>query len=77
MGSPCFHGHSRRLQVVIAPIPGELTGVVGGFLFGTWRAVVYSSLGLTVGSAVAFMLARLIGLPFVKLFVPAGPVREA
>jgi uncharacterized membrane protein YdjX (TVP38/TMEM64 family) len=59
----------QGLQVVIAPIPGELTGVVGGFLFGTWRAVVYSSLGLTVGSAVAFMLARLIGLPFVKLFV--------
>ena len=59
----------QGLQVVIAPIPGELTGVVGGFLFGTWRAVVYSSIGLTVGSAVAFMLARLIGLPFVKLFV--------
>jgi len=59
----------QGLQVVIAPIPGELTGVVGGFLFGTWRTVVYSSLGLTVGSAVAFMLARLIGLPFVKLFV--------
>jgi uncharacterized membrane protein YdjX (TVP38/TMEM64 family) len=59
----------QALQVIIAPIPGELTGVVGGFLFGTWRAVVYSSLGLTIGSAVAFMLARLIGLPFVKLFV--------
>jgi uncharacterized membrane protein YdjX (TVP38/TMEM64 family) len=59
----------QGLQVVIAPIPGELTGVVGGFLFGTWRAVVYSTIGLTVGSALAFMLARLIGLPFVKLFV--------
>jgi len=59
----------QALQVVMAPIPGELTGVVGGFLFGTWRAVVYSSLGLTAGSAIAFMLARLIGLPFVKLFV--------
>ena len=59
----------QGLQVVVAPIPGELTGVVGGFLFGTWRSVIYSSIGLTVGSAVAFMLAKLIGLPFVKLFV--------
>jgi uncharacterized membrane protein YdjX (TVP38/TMEM64 family) len=66
----------QALQVVVAPIPGELTGVVGGFLFGTWRAVAYSSLGLTLGSAIAFLLARLIGLPFVKLFVPRGYVEK-
>ncbi len=66
----------QALQVIVAPIPGELTGVVGGFLFGTWRAVAYSSLGLTLGSAIAFLLARLIGLPFVKLFVPPTYVEK-
>src|SRR5215203_4364390 len=30
------------LQVVIAPIPGQLAGLVGGWLFGFWRG-----LGLT------------------------------
>jgi uncharacterized membrane protein YdjX (TVP38/TMEM64 family) len=59
----------QMVQVLISPIPGELTGVVGGFFFGTWRAAVYSSFGLTLGSAIAFLLARLIGLPFVKLFI--------
>jgi len=59
----------QALQVVVAPIPGELTGAVGGFLFGTWRNILYSSVGLTLGSIVAFMAARLIGLPLVKLVV--------
>src|SRR5881409_3405758 len=26
----------QALQVIIAPIPGEITGPVGGALFGTW-----------------------------------------
>lgn len=59
----------QALQVVVAPIPGELTGAVGGFLFGTWRNVLYSSVGLTLGSIIAFWAARLIGLPLVKLVV--------
>jgi uncharacterized membrane protein YdjX (TVP38/TMEM64 family) len=59
----------QALQVIVAPIPGELTGAVGGFLFGTWLNVLYSSVGLTLGSVIAFLAARLIGLPLVKLVV--------
>ncbi|MCA1960051.1 MAG: VTT domain-containing protein [Desulfomonile sp.] len=59
----------QTLQVVIAPIPGELTGAVGGFIFGAAPTVVYSSVGLTVGSALAFLAARIMGLPLVKLAV--------
>ena len=59
----------QALQVVIAPVPGELTGVVGGFVFGTTPSVAYSTVGLTVGSMVAFLVARIIGLPFVRLVV--------
>src|SRR5262245_66464536 len=39
----------QALQVIIAPIPGELTGILGGFLFGEWVGVVYSTVGLTLG----------------------------
>ncbi len=59
----------QSLQVVIAPIPGELTGIVGGFVFGTWWSLLYSTVGLTIGSLIAFSTARIVGLPFVKLVV--------
>lgn len=59
----------QALQVVIAPIPGELTGAVGGFIFGVWPATIYSTIGLGIGSALAFLLARVIGLPLVRLMV--------
>jgi len=57
------------LQVLVAPIPGELTGAAGGFLFGAPLNILYSSLGLTLGSILAFLASRIIGLPLVKLVV--------
>lgn len=54
------------VQVVAAPLPGEVTGFVGGILFGPVWGVVYSTIGLTIGSWVAFMLARLLGRPIVE-----------
>ncbi|MCK4425310.1 MAG: TVP38/TMEM64 family protein [Deltaproteobacteria bacterium] len=48
----------QALQVVISPIPGEATGFIGGFLFGKWAGFFYSSVGLTLGSAIAFFLSR-------------------
>ncbi len=59
----------QALQVVIAPIPGELTGIVGGFVFGGLMSIVYSTIGLSIGSLRAFAAARVIGLPFVKLVI--------
>ena len=60
----------QAAQVVVAPIPGELTGAVGGFIFGGVPSLLYSTVGLTVGSFINFLAARLIGLPIVKLAVP-------
>jgi uncharacterized membrane protein YdjX (TVP38/TMEM64 family) len=59
----------QALQVVIAPIPGEATGFLGGMLFGTWLSFVYSCIGLTLGSAAAFGLGRWLGLPVVRRLV--------
>ena len=56
------------VQVVAAPLPGEVTGFVGGILFGPVCGVVYSTIGLTIGSWLAFMLARLLGRPIVERF---------
>ncbi len=60
----------QALQVVVAPIPGELTGCVGGFIFGALPNLLYSTVGLTAGSIIAFLAARIVGLPLVRLAVP-------
>lgn len=66
----------QATQVVLAPIPGEFTGAVGGFIFGALPNVLYSSVGLTLGSTVAFLAARIIGLPLVKLVVGANSLEK-
>lgn len=54
------------LQVIIAPIPGEVNGFIGGYLYGPVLGTLYSTVGLTLGSWLAFTLARWLGLPFVE-----------
>lgn len=57
-------------QVVFAPIPGEATGFIGGFLFGVPLGFLYSTIGLTVGSALAFLIARWLEEHYVARWVP-------
>lgn len=59
----------QAAQVVAAPIPGELTGFLGGYFFGVLRGFVYSEVGLTLGSIVAFGLGHWLGQPFVRRLV--------
>ena len=56
----------QALQVIIAPIPGEVTGILGGFLFGQWLGLVYSTIGLTLGSVAAFGVGRWLGTHYVR-----------
>lgn len=57
------------LQVVAAPVPGEVTGLMGGYLYGPALGTVLSTIGLTIGSLIAFLLSRTFGRPFVDRFV--------
>jgi uncharacterized membrane protein YdjX (TVP38/TMEM64 family) len=59
----------QMLQVIAAPVPGEVTGFVGGMFFGTTWGILYSTIGLTLGSWLAFLLARLAGRPLVAMVV--------
>src|SRR3972149_4576723 len=60
-------GHSAPLayillqiiQVVIAPVPGGAIEFLGGYLFGVKAGFIYSQIGLTLGSLLAFGLARI------------------
>jgi len=64
------------IQVVAAPVPGEATGFVGGVFFGTGWGLLYSTIGLTIGSWTAFMLARLAGRPLVERIVKPGTIKR-
>jgi uncharacterized membrane protein YdjX (TVP38/TMEM64 family) len=66
----------QAVQVVAAPVPGEVTGFVGGMFFGPVWGVVYSTIGLTIGSWVAFMLARLLGRPLVERMVSLETIQR-
>lgn len=59
----------QTLQVVAAPVPGEVTGFLGGFLYGPALGIFLSTIGLTLGSWVAFSLTKVFGRPFVDKFV--------
>ena len=56
----------QALQVIISPIPGEITGPVGGALFGTWLGLFYSTIGLTAGTLFCFWVGRKWGEPLVR-----------
>lgn len=57
-------------QVLISPIPGELVGAAGGYVFGWLPSLMYSTIGLSVGSWINFFLARLLGQGLVERLIP-------
>ena len=56
----------QATQVVVAPIPGQIVALVAGYLFGAVAGTVYSLVGVLIGSAIAFSLAKRYGRPFVE-----------
>ena len=71
-GAPIVFMTIQILQVLFAPFPGETTGFIGGFLFGTMKGFIYSSIGLTVGSLINFAVGRFLGKRYVRKLIPAG-----
>jgi uncharacterized membrane protein YdjX (TVP38/TMEM64 family) len=59
----------QALQVVVAPVPGQVLAVVAGFLFGPWWGTLYNMIGITIGSTVAFWLSRRFGRSYVEQIV--------
>lgn len=59
----------QALQVLVSPIPGEFTGIVGGYVYGKVYGFALSTVGLTLGSWLAFELSRVLGRRFIEKFV--------
>ncbi len=58
------------LQVILAPFPGEITGAIGGYLFGTFKGFFFSTIGLTAGSWINFVIGRFLGQRYVRKLIP-------
>lgn len=54
------------LQVTIIPIPSTVTILAGSYLFGPWLSLLYSYIGLLLGSFFAFFLGRRLGRPYLN-----------
>lgn len=50
-------------QVVIFAIPGEVTQIAAGYVFGPYLGFLYAAVGIVLGSAFDFAFARLAGRP--------------
>jgi uncharacterized membrane protein YdjX (TVP38/TMEM64 family) len=59
----------QAVQVVAAPIPGQLLAVVAGYVFGAWWGTLYNMIGVTIGSTVAFWLSRRYGRSYVETVI--------
>lgn len=53
------------LQTVVAPIPGQVVGGVGGFLFGHW-GILWTTIGSVIGFWLVFLIARRFGRPLLE-----------
>jgi uncharacterized membrane protein YdjX (TVP38/TMEM64 family) len=76
MAAPIIFIGMQILQVIIAPIPGEASGFIGGFLFGAFNGFLYSSIGLAVGSLINFTIGRLMGKRFIRKLIPAAQIKQ-
>jgi uncharacterized membrane protein YdjX (TVP38/TMEM64 family) len=71
--APLFFIGIQVLQVIVAPIPGQAAGFVGGFVFGWKLGLLYSMTGLALGTWIVLLLARRFGRAFIgKLGVGAA-----
>jgi len=59
----------NAIQIVVAPVPGYLVQVMAGYLFGFPWGGVYALVGMLSGGALAMILTRVLGRPYVVLMV--------
>ena len=58
-------------QVMLAPVPGEATGFIGGYLFGITKGFLLSSIALGMGSIINFGVGRFLGRRYVRKVIPS------
>ena len=57
------------LQILIAPLPGNIVCFVSGFIFGTLNGTIFSMIGVIIGSILTFLIARLLGRKILRYLI--------
>jgi len=60
----------QLLQVLVAPICGQVMGLLGGYVFGFWYGLSLSLVGLMLGSLLAIGIGRVLGEQIVRKLLP-------
>jgi uncharacterized membrane protein YdjX (TVP38/TMEM64 family) len=64
--APFFFVGLQICQVVILPIPGQVIGIIAGYIFGWKLGATYTMAGLACGMIIVFTLSRKLGRGFVE-----------
>lgn len=63
--APLLYIVLQVIQTVVAPIPGQVVGSIGGFLFGSW-GILWTTIGTLLGCYIVFKISRRFGRPFLE-----------
>lgn len=66
----------QAIQVIVAPLPGNLMSFACGYALGVWPAIIWLMLGILVGATVDFIVARLVGRGILRYFVPPDKLQR-
>jgi len=58
------------IQVVIAPLPGNVVSFATGYAIGFWPGIIWVMAGVILGATIDFMLARLLGRRLMRYLMP-------
>lgn len=64
------------VEVIIAPLPGNLVSITAGAIYGVFRGALYTWIGNVIGSSLAFWIARKLGRPIVKKIISEEKIRR-
>ncbi len=73
---PFFYILLQFLQVVVLPIPGIVSTLAGLAIFGAFWTMVYSLIGILLGSVVAFWIGRKLGYRAVSWILGEESLRK-
>lgn len=62
----------QLLQIIVAVIPGEVTAIAAGMLYGPWFGALLILVGGAIASAIVYWIVHLLGAPFVHDMVPTS-----
>lgn len=74
--APIIFTTFQVLQVVFPILPGFIGCAAGAVMFGALGSFIYNYLGISVGSIIAFFLARRYGTILVKTLFPGEKYRR-